>query len=118
MAPSRGASALHRLIAFAALSIIAAAQAAHAADPARCRELDRRYETGKPQLTAVEVSLTLFGAADRDCVELAGQLLDQGASGDARDRRGARALSPAAQAGHLQMFDLFLQRIDHLEMSS
>ncbi len=106
----QGASALHRLIAFAALSIISVASAAHAADPARCRELDRRYETGKPQSTAVEVSLTLFGAADRNCVELAGQLLDQGASVDARDRLGARPLSHAAQAGHIAMVDLLLRR--------
>jgi ankyrin repeat protein len=101
---------LHRLIALAALFVIGTAQTAHAADPARCRELDRRYETGKPQLTAIEVSLTLFGAADRSCVELAGQLLDQGASVDARDRLGARPLSHAAQAGHLEMVDLLLQR--------
>lgn len=101
---------MHRLIALAALFVIGTAQTAHAADPARCRELDRRYETGKPQLTAIEVSLTLFGAADRNCVELAGQLLDQGASVDARDRLGARPLSHAAQAGHLEMVDLLLQR--------
>jgi ankyrin repeat protein len=93
-----------------ALFVIGAANAGHAADPARCRELDRRYETGKPQLTAIEVSLTLFAAADRNCVDLAGQLLDQGASVDARDRLGARPLSHAAQAGHLAMVDLLLKR--------
>jgi len=97
-------------MALVALSVFAAAEAGHAADPARCRELDRRYETGKTQLTAVEVSLTLFAAADRNCVDLAGQLLDQGASVDARDRLGARPLSHAAEAGHLEMVDLLLQR--------
>ena len=83
---------MHCLIALAALCVVGATTAGHAADPARCRELDRRYETGKPQLTAIEVSLTLFGAADRNCVEFASQLLDQGASVDARDRLGARPL--------------------------
>lgn len=97
-------------MALTALFVVGAASAAHAADPARCRELDRRYETGKPQLTAIEISLTLFAAADRNCVNLAGQLLDQGASVDARDRLGARPLSHAAQAGHLEMVDLLLQR--------
>jgi ankyrin repeat protein len=105
-----GVSALHRLVALTALFVAGMANAGHAADPARCRELDRRYETGKPQITAVEVSLTLFSAADRGCAELAGQLLDQGASVDARDRLGARPLSHAAQAGHLPMVDLLLQR--------
>jgi ankyrin repeat protein len=61
-------------------------------------------------LTAIEVSLTLFAAADRNCVDLATQLLDQGASVDARDRLGARPLSHAARAGHLEMVDLLLQR--------
>jgi uncharacterized protein len=97
-------------MALTALFVVGVASAGHAADPARCRELDRRYETGKPQLTAIEVSLTLFGAADRNCVELASQLLDQGGSVDARDRLGARPLSHAAQAGHLEMVDLLLQR--------
>lgn len=101
---------LHRLMALTALYVVGVANAAYATDPARCREIDRRYETGKPQLTAVEVSLTLFAAADRNCVNLAGQLLDQGASVDARDRLGARPLSHAAQSGHLEMVDLLLQR--------
>jgi uncharacterized protein len=101
---------MHRHIALAALFVVGAAHAAPAADPARCRDLNRRYETGKSEMTAVEVSLTLFGAADRNCVDLATQLLDGGASVDARDRLGARPLSHAARAGHLEMVDLLLQR--------
>jgi ankyrin repeat protein len=87
-----------------------AVHTAFAADPARCRDLNRRYETNKSQMTAVEVSLTLFAAADRNCVALATALLDQGASVDARDRLGARPLSHAARPGHLEMVDLLLQR--------
>lgn len=101
---------MHRHIALAALFICAAAHTALAADPARCRDLNRRYETGKSEMTAIEVSLTLFAAADRNCVELATRLLDHGASVDARDRLGARPLSHAARAGHLEMVDLLLQR--------
>ena len=74
-----------------------------AADPARCRELIRKYETDKAQLSAVEISLTLFSAANADCINLATELLDHGASVDARDRLGARPLSHAARSGHLDM---------------
>ena len=56
------------------------------------------------------MSLTLFSAADRNCVTLATQLLDQGASVDARDRIGGRPLSRAAKSGHLEMVDLLLAR--------
>jgi ankyrin repeat protein len=101
---------VHRHIALTALLVFGTTHMALAADPARCRDLNRRYETGKSEMTAVEVSLTLFAAADRNCVELATQLLDSGASVDARDRLGARPLSHAARAGHLEMVDLLLQR--------
>lgn len=99
-----------RHIALAAMFVFGAVQTAWAADPARCRDLNRRYETNKAQMTAMEVSLTLFAAADRNCVALATALLDQGASVDARDRLGARPLSHAARPGHLEMVDLLLER--------
>jgi len=79
-----------------------------AADTERCQEQGRRFRTAKPQITAIEVSLTLFSAADGDCIELATELLDDGASVDARDRFGARPLSHAARFGHLEMVDLLL----------
>ena len=83
---------------------------AHAADSERCRELNRKYELSKAQITAIEVSLTLFSSADSNCINLATGLLDQGASVDARDRLGARPLSHAARSGHLEMLDLLLAR--------
>ena len=86
------------------------ASAARAADPERCQGLARRYEIAKPQITAMEVSLTLFAAVDANCLDLTTQLLDQGASLDARDRLGARPLGHAAKSGHLQMVDLLLAR--------
>jgi ankyrin repeat protein len=91
-----------------AITVLGVASAALAADSERCQELDRRFRTAKPQITAIEVSLTLFSAADGNCIALATELLDYGASVDARDRLGARPLSHAAKFGHLEMVDLLL----------
>jgi ankyrin repeat protein len=99
-----------RHIALVAMLMFAAIHTAFAADPGRCRDLVRRYETDKSQMTAIEMSLTLFAAADRNCVDLATVLLDRGVSVDARDRLGVRPLSRAARSGHLEMVDLLLQR--------
>jgi len=99
-----------RHIVLAAMLVFGAIPTAFAADPARCRDLARRYETNKSQLSAIEMSSTLFAAADRNCINLATILLDQGASVDARDRLGARPLSRAAKSGHIEMVDLLLQR--------
>jgi uncharacterized protein len=98
------------LLCSALMAALSAASAAHAADSERCRELNRKYELSKAQITAIEVSLTLFSSADGNCVNLATALLDQGASVDARDRLGARPLSHAARSGHLEMLDLLLAR--------
>jgi ankyrin repeat protein len=92
------------------IAALGAASPALAADSDRCSELSRRFEAEKPQLSAIEVSQTLFAAADADCVTLATELLDGGASVDARDRFGARPLSHAARFGHLQMVELLLAR--------
>lgn len=95
------------LVAIAALST---APDARAADSERCQELSRRFENSKAQITAIEVSLTLFSAVDTDCIALTTELLDYGASLDARDRLGARPLSHAARSGHLDIVDLLLAR--------
>src|ERR1700716_497626 len=109
----KGETALYRHIVFLCsivISLLSAASAARAADSERCQELGRRFEVAKPQITAIEVSLTLFSAVDGNCINLATELLDHGASVDARDRFGARPLSHAASFGHLQMVDLLLAR--------
>jgi ankyrin repeat protein len=94
-----------------ATAVLSAASAnAFAAESERCQELSRRFQAAKPQITAIEVSLALFSAADADCVALASELLDGGASVDARDRLGARPLSHAARFGNLAMVDLLLAR--------
>jgi ankyrin repeat protein len=108
-----GEIALHRHAVFLCSAVIAGLSTvslADAADSERCRELGRKYEMSAAQITAIEVSLTLFSSADGNCVNLATRLLDRGASVDARDRIGARPLSHAARSGHLEMVDLLLAR--------
>jgi ankyrin repeat protein len=83
---------------------------ARAADSERCQHLGDRFHVEKAQMSAIEVSLALFAAADENCTSLAAELLDGGASVDARDRFGARPLSHAARNGHLEMVDLLLAR--------
>ena len=104
---------MHRhlfLLCSIAIALSSAGPTARAADSERCQGLARRYEIAKPHISAMEVSLTLFSAVDANCLDLATQLLDQGASVDARDRLGARPLSHAAKAGHLSLVDLLLAR--------
>jgi ankyrin repeat protein len=108
-----GRDRLHRRVVFLCsivIAIISTVSVACAAEPERCQALARRYDIAKPQITAIEVSLTLFAAVDANCIDLVSKLLDQGASVDARDRLGARPLSHAAKSGHLQMVDLLLAR--------
>jgi uncharacterized protein len=93
-------------IGIAVLSAVSAARG----ESERCLELGRRFEIAKPQITATEVSLTLFSAVDNNCGGLTAALLDYGASVDARDRLGAKPLSHAARSGHLEMVDLLLAR--------
>jgi ankyrin repeat protein len=96
-----------------ALAMVAATVAvpvAYAAESDACRDVRVRYEAVKPQISAIEVSLTLFSAVDKNCIDIATGLLDSGASVDARDRFGARPLSHAARFGHLPMVDLLLAR--------
>jgi uncharacterized protein len=101
---------LYRCVVFLCGVVIAAlsASAVLAADSERCQELGRQFRTANPQVTAIEVSVALFSAVDQNCMVLATELLDHGASVDARDRFGAKPLSHAARFGHLQMVDLLL----------
>src|SRR5260370_29680473 len=92
------------------VAALSAASAARAGESEPCREIRLRFETIKPQISAIEVSLTLFSAVDKNCLDLVTRLLDHGASVDARDRLGVRPLSHAARFGHLAMVDLLLAR--------
>src|ERR1700675_1059511 len=90
------------------VAALSAAAVARAAESEPCRDVRLRFETIKPQISAIEVSLTLFSAVDKNCLDLATELLDYGASVDARDRLGARPLSHAARIGDLGMLALLL----------
>jgi ankyrin repeat protein len=96
------------LLCSVAIAALSAASTSFAADSERCQELARRFESAKPQISATEVSLALFAAADANCIAFATELLKYGASVDARDRFGARPLTHAARFGHLEMVDLLL----------
>jgi ankyrin repeat protein len=93
-----------------AIAVLGAASVACAADSERCQGLAKRLRVEKAQMSAIEVSLAVFSAADDNCTVLATELLDGGASVDARDRFGARPLSHAARNGHLEMVNLLLAR--------
>jgi ankyrin repeat protein len=108
----QGETVLYRhimLLSSIVVALLSGGSVAHA-DSEQCQELGRRFEIAKPQITAMEVSLTLFSAVDGNCIAMATELLDHGASVDARDRFGARPLSHAARFGHLRMVDLLLAR--------
>src|SRR5258707_12357108 len=91
----------------AALSATSGARAAEA-DP--CRDIRVRFETIKPQISAMEVSLTRFSGVAKNCRELVTEFSAHAASVEACDRLGARPLSHAARFGHLAMVDLLLAR--------
>src|SRR5713101_6859881 len=80
------------LVAFCLLVVAIAAVPVRTSDAPTCRELERRYDLVKADATSTQLSLALFGAADRGCVPLARRLLEAGASLAARDRLGAMAL--------------------------
>lgn len=101
---------MYRQFALLVSVVTTLASGAHAAESDACRDNRLRFETIKPQISAIEVSLTLFSAVDKNCLDLATKLLDHGASIDARDRFGARPLSHAARFGHLPVVDLLLAR--------
>ena len=94
------------LVALAATGPVSAS----AADRVACRDLERRFETQRGNLTALEINNLLFAAADRSCEALIAPLIDGGASPEARDREGNRALARAARAGSLAAVRLLLER--------
>jgi ankyrin repeat protein len=106
-----GRTRLYRQLILPGSILIAALCASPArADAGSCPDIRQRYETIGPQISAIEISLTLFSAVDAGCTDLVTELLDHGASLDARDRFGSRPLSHAARSGQLAMVDLLLAR--------
>src|SRR3954454_23492895 len=74
---------------------------AYSAESSACREIERRFELVKPEMTSVQLNATLFQAADKGCEPLARALLAAGATVEARDRLGAMPLAYAARSGHV-----------------
>jgi ankyrin repeat protein len=95
----------------AALSGACALGAARAhADESPCAELAQQWERTRAELSAPQVSSLLFSVSDKGCAELAGKLLDAGASFEARDREGGMPLTHAARAGQASVVKLLLDR--------
>jgi ankyrin repeat protein len=95
-------------LAFAAACLILIAPMPARAEAGACADLERRFEAGRSELAAPQVSALLFGAADNGCATLAQRLLEAGASVQAQDREGSMALIHAARAGHAPMIKLLL----------
>jgi ankyrin repeat protein len=92
------------------LACLFADMSAHAAEPATCRELERKFDLIKSDIVSVQRNSPLFSAADAGCEEFARSLLAAGASLDARDRLGAMPLAHAARAGQRALVELFLAK--------
>lgn len=92
------------------VALVVATGAARAQSTDVCGELQRRVDASKQAATAIEISNFLFNASDRNCLAVATELLDGGASVDARDRFGSRPLSRAARFGNEAIADLLLAR--------
>jgi len=95
----------------AALSIsVGAAVAQRAAESPACREIERRHELAKSEITSTQLNSILFAAADKGCEPLVRTLLAAGASVEARDRLGAMPLSLAARSGYVALVNLLLEK--------
>ncbi|MGY2805771.1 MULTISPECIES: hypothetical protein [unclassified Bradyrhizobium] len=72
-----------------AIAILSTAMVARATDSERCQELGNRFRVEKAQMSAIEVSLALFSAADDNCTSLA---TERGADPSLKDNAGKRAV--------------------------
>lgn len=94
--------------------------AAHAARApgivdAACEALDLKVRSVASRATPRELDFFLFDAASLGCVALAEQLLDKGASVQARNRGGNTALLVAAESGQDEALELLEARGADLE---
>lgn len=93
------------------VSVCCMASASDALAKARvCQEQEQHYAQIKQSAGPLEINAALSAAADKGCIELARQLLDDGASLASRDRNGAMPLFHAAETGHTEIVELFLAR--------
>lgn len=94
----------------AAALLLPAEGPAHAVNVRECQALEHRYLEIKQAASSVERNALLFSSAKHECEKLAGLLLDDGASLEARDALGNMPLAKAAQYGHAGLVKLFLAR--------
>src|SRR5690349_5960956 len=86
----------------------AAAQANLPANMLECRELSQRYAAAKQSAVDRQLNIYLSQAAQKGCLELAGELLQDGASVRARRREGDTALHHAVKASEPDVARLLL----------
>ncbi len=79
-----------------------------AAVDAACDDLARTWNTTQSHSVEREINFLLFDASDLGCVSVVVQLLEAGASVDARDRAGNTPFMLAAGKGHDEIIDLLL----------
>lgn len=87
-------------------------------DPRVCDDVTQRFRIQQGQLDTRRLNFMLFDAAERGCVHLSTQLLDLGASVQARDRFGNTALLLASRAGENRAVELLLERGSHVEQTN
>ena len=79
-----------------------------AANPSECAALASTYDHTKTGLVELEVNNFMFKAADKGCLALMRQLLDNGGSVIMRQRGGETALHHAAISGEIEVARLLL----------
>ncbi len=75
-----------------------------------CQDLRLDYTVKSGAGEARDLNFFLFDAASRGCLHLAGELIERGASIEARNRFGNNALLIAAGAGHEDLVEFFMAR--------
>lgn len=80
------------------------------ANPSECAALEGNYAQTKTGLVELEVNNFMFKAADKGCLTLLAQLLDNGGSVIMRQRGGETALHHAAMSGETEVAKLLLEK--------
>lgn len=93
----------------AAVALLLAAPAAHAADTA-CNALARRWEGQHDALNAMQANALILKASDHGCTAVVAAMLDGGVNLEAQDRVGNTALIHAARAGQIAVVNILLAR--------
>jgi uncharacterized protein len=90
------------------LACLASQSIAHASESASCRDLERRFDLIKADVTPDQLQSALFSGAELGCPGLVQALLTAGTSLEGRDALGATPLAHAALAGQRAMVEFLL----------